>query len=287
MKATLEFFNQLSKEISENPNPPLYIIANRINERGRTDLDTLLKEKIDWHSLPSEEIVPRECVRNLIKEIQDKETRVQVAKFLHKYADYYFHDIEGVVGTEEREDWMERTYTEDIIGIVYSIEDFRKELSVLIEQMESEGEFSVKLDKIKAENLEMKKQMDAIAEVFNLKTREDWANFDQAINRWQENSQVIERLQSEKAALLDYIKEQTAQLLLLESAPITIDQICEYAKEYLDRSERQIISHMLLNIIENPDKDTRAKIKALDKKTPLDAQKVVLGDDVQTKIVKS
>lgn len=274
---------------SRKPHIPITVkIATLINEYDGDNFDAFLKA-YDWHAVPTDEIVPCEKIREIIKGIDDKEKKIQTAKFFCKYGDYYFKK-----GTEFiwKKYWSEFDNFRDFAFVFYGTEDplaaFHSELLVLIEQLESDGEFSVKkFDKIKAENLEMKKQMDAIAEVFNLKTREDWANFDQAINRWQENSQVIERLQSEKAALLDYIKEQTAQLLLLESAPITIDQICEYAKEYLDRSERQIISHMLLNIIENPDKDTRAKIKALDKKTPLDAKTIVLGDKVENKIVKS
>ena len=115
-------------------------------------------------------------------------------------------------------------------------------------------------------------------------TREEWTRIDMMINEVQGQNLKFSMLKSENESLNKRIKELEAQP---QSHGLTVDQICDYAKEFLERNERQIISHMLLNIIENPDKETKAKIKSLDKKTPLDAQKVVLGDEVQTKIVKS
>ena len=115
-------------------------------------------------------------------------------------------------------------------------------------------------------------------------TREEWSRLEMMMDKVIWYRRRIKMMESESLSSRKKIKDLEKQL---QSGGVNVDSICNYAKEYLDRSERQIISHMLLNIIENPDKDTRAKIKALDKKTPLDAQKVVLGDDVQTKIVKS
>ena len=121
--------------------------------------------------------------------------------------------------------------------------------------------------------------------IYNDLTREEWYRIEVMRNKLEGIARKLEMMRSENLSYRKRIEELEAQQLL--SPGITVDQICKYAKEYLDKNERQTISHMLLNIIQNPDKETRAKIKALDKKTPLDAQKVVLGDDVQTKIVKS
>ena len=122
-------------------------------------------------------------------------------------------------------------------------------------------------------------------------TREDVLRIERMAMKNDNLKESYDKLKLENIELEKEIELLKKRIKELENQPqsqgLTVDQICDYAKEFLERNERQIISHMLLNIIENPDKETRAKIKSLDKKTPLDAQKVVLGDEVQTKIVKS
>ena len=66
---------------------------------------------------------------------------------------------------------------------------------------------------------------------------------------------------------------------------LTLDMICKYALKR-NEEERKTISLMLLKLIKHPDDATRAKIDALDEPTERDARKIVMGDNVQTKIVR-
>ena len=66
---------------------------------------------------------------------------------------------------------------------------------------------------------------------------------------------------------------------------LTVDMICKYAMKR-NEEERKTISLMLLKLIKRPDDATLAKIDALDEPTERDARKIVMGDDVQTKIVR-
>ena len=114
-------------------------------------------------------------------------------------------------------------------------------------------------------------------------SRLEWFCINSALNKLEGNRLKYEMMKSENLSYRKRIEELEAQS---QSHGITIDKICNYAKEHLDRKDRQVVSLMLLHIVDDSDVETRAKIKELDKKTPLDAQKVVLGDEVQTKIVK-
>ena len=66
---------------------------------------------------------------------------------------------------------------------------------------------------------------------------------------------------------------------------LTVEAICKYAKK-LEKNQRTIISHMLLKLIKNPDDEIRALIDELDEPNVLDAQTLVLGDNVKEKIVQ-
>ena len=64
------------------------IIAN-INEHQYEDLDQYLKNDIDWEDIGYILLSPLK-VRKFVKSIKGKEVRIDVMKFLHKYAKQYF-----------------------------------------------------------------------------------------------------------------------------------------------------------------------------------------------------
>lgn len=130
-------------DTEEEPESPpfgtLQPILDALNNHTYTDLDEYLKEEVDWFAIKPEDIVPREKVRAFTKAITNKETRLEVIRFLRKYEDHYFSDIViPGVGYDEYErpidDW-------EHVTILHSIADFHKELSVLIDQLTSH-EFS-------------------------------------------------------------------------------------------------------------------------------------------------
>lgn len=101
-------------------------VIEQLNQHKYTDLTKFL-EQIDWFSVPREQIVPREKVRAFIKSIENEETRLNVARFLQKYEDYYFKETDNGFVADFGAD---------------PIAEFHRELEFLIKQLTSNGEFS-------------------------------------------------------------------------------------------------------------------------------------------------
>lgn len=101
-------------------------ITEQLNRHEYTDLTKFL-EQIDWFAVPHEQIVPREKVRAFIKSIENEETRLNVARFLQKYEDYYFKETDNGFTANIGPD---------------PIAEFHRELEYLIKQLTSNGEFS-------------------------------------------------------------------------------------------------------------------------------------------------
>lgn len=117
-------------------------ITEQLNQHEYSNLTKFL-EQIDWFSIPHEQIVPREKVRAFIKSIENEETRLNVARFLQKYEDYYFKEPDNGFTTDFGTD---------------PIAEFHRELEFLIKQLTSNGEFSDdKFRKLKKSNEELKK----------------------------------------------------------------------------------------------------------------------------------
>ena len=118
----------------ESPFGTLQPILDALNNHSYTDLDEYLKEEADWFAIDPHDIIPREKVRAFAKAITNKETRLEVIRFLRKYEDHYFSDI--VVPSIEYDDefgYQYEDYEHPITTI--TIADFHKELSVLIDQL--------------------------------------------------------------------------------------------------------------------------------------------------------
>lgn len=279
IKTGKHFFHQLKNEISisggitpKNVVSTVDNLALMINEYHGDNFDAFLKA-YDWHSIPSEEIIPREKIRTLIKAIKDKETRLQTARFLRKYEDYYFEDVTDESG----------------ILSVYSVADFHRELNYLIEQTESEGEFSVsKIDEMNAENLKLKKHIESLEEVFgiSLKTALDWSIFDETITRLMESPEKVKKLESENADLIKQVQELKGRVDL---KGITIQQICEYASNLETQSDRILFHSLLTKYCKNTTIEEEKLIEELlmPQKKSINVDKLAMGDIVQKKYVKS
>lgn len=101
-------------------------ITEQLNQHEYTDLTKFLGQ-IDWFSIPEEDIVPREKVRAFIKNIENEETRLNVARFLQKYEEYYFKEPDSGFSANIGPD---------------PIAEFHRELDFLIQQIISNGEFT-------------------------------------------------------------------------------------------------------------------------------------------------
>ena len=149
-------------------------ILTAINDLQITDLDKYLKNDVEWESIEDTFIIPQN-VRKFIKRINDKEVRLDVAKFLHKYARQYFREA------AERQEYNEKM--EDMLvmgGPAISIKTaderialFQQELAFLLDQDESTGEFSGDRFKKQAKKIEdLEKQVEELkAENENLSTQ--------------------------------------------------------------------------------------------------------------------
>lgn len=117
-------------------------IAIHINEHQYDDLEVFLSD-YDW-DLVGEIILIPSNVRGFIKEIEDAEVRLDVARFLKKYAEQYLREA------AERLEYAEAEKNAVSPSLVRKreksaeeyIEYFQQELGFLIEQIEQAGEFT-------------------------------------------------------------------------------------------------------------------------------------------------
>lgn len=122
-------------------------ITEQLNQHEYSNLTKFL-EQIDWFSIPHEQIVPREKVRAFIKSIENEETRLNVARFLQKYEDYYFKEPDNGFTTDFGTD---------------PIAEFHRELEFLIKQLTSNGEFSDdKFSKLQKRITDLEKQVNEL-----------------------------------------------------------------------------------------------------------------------------
>lgn len=136
-------------------------ITEQLNQHEYSNLTKFL-EQIDWFSIPHEQIVPREKVRAFIKSIENEETRLNVARFLQKYEDYYFKEPDNGFTTDFGTD---------------PIAEFHRELEFLIKQLTSNGEFSDdKFSKLQKRIADLEKQVSEL-QILN-------ANMDEQLDRY-------------------------------------------------------------------------------------------------------
>ena len=117
-------------------------IAIHINEHQYDDLEVFLSD-YDW-DLVGEIILIPSNVRGFIKEIEDAEVRLDVARFLKKYAKQYFREA------AERLEYAEAEKNALTASLVRKreksaeeyIDLFQQELTFLIDQIENKGQFT-------------------------------------------------------------------------------------------------------------------------------------------------
>ena len=148
---------------ADSPFGSLQPILDALNNHTYTDLDEFLKEDVDWFKVKSYDLIPREKARAFVKAIKNRETRLQVMRFLIRYLDHYFEDVAvpSMIYTpdlkEPIEDWEHPT-------ILHSKSDFYKELSVLIEQLTSHDFNDEKFSNLKTRIVELEKQNKQLGE---------------------------------------------------------------------------------------------------------------------------
>lgn len=264
MKVREDFFDKLREEVRnaasgqmpKSHGLSIYNVLKSINGCGDANFDACLKQ-IDWFSIDSLEIIPREKVRAFAKSILDNDKRYQTLKFLQKYEDYYFHDV--VIPSISYEDFKHGVEDFKHPQMVYSISDFHKELCVLIEQIESTGEFSTgKFDKLNADIIALKNH--------------------------------IKKLEDEKMRMSGMIEELKMKISNAENKPQPrhnalpdLDAICKYAQT-LSRDEVKTIQNMLFSLMDITDINVKNKIASI-KPDPTPTN-IAMGDIVTNKYVK-
>lgn len=138
-------------------------------EIWEAELSDILLE-IDWFQIPSATILPKEALRKFTKSIADKGTRIDVMKFLHKYARYYFHDA---ALANVNSDGYYNDHDFDMADEI--INQFQTELAMQLSQLESTGEYTAsnlskyqtrinelefQVKELKEENKQLKEQID-------------------------------------------------------------------------------------------------------------------------------
>lgn len=117
-------------------------VLAQINEHKYDDLDAYLKNDVDWDIVGPGIIQPKD-VRQFVKGIGEKEVRLDVMKFLHKYARQYFREAAENAEYEEKQENMFAVGPDVYIkNADERIALFQQELAFLIMQIEEAGEFS-------------------------------------------------------------------------------------------------------------------------------------------------
>lgn len=140
-------------------------IAIHINKHQYDDLEVFLSD-YDW-DLVGEIILIPSNVRGFIKEIEDAEVRLDVARFLKKYAEQYLREA------AERLEYAEAEKNAVSPSLVRKreksaeeyIEYFQQELGFLIEQIEQAGEFTgAHVARLKKRIADLEKQVKELQE---------------------------------------------------------------------------------------------------------------------------
>ena len=140
-------------------------LLSAINDLRFDDLDRFLKNDVEWESVGDILIIPQQ-VRKFIKSIQDKEARMDVARFLHKYARQYFREAaEGMENKEREEGFLAVGPDIPIKTAEERIALFQQELAFLLDQDESTGEFSGNKFKMQQERIkQLEKQVEELVD---------------------------------------------------------------------------------------------------------------------------
>ena len=149
--------------------PTTQQLLNLINDPTKWDNGTQypslqeLLEETDWSIMDFNSIIPKQKLRAFCKGITNKEVRLDVMRFLHDYANYYFYDGAVEMG---RSEWQGGTaYMEKGARDIAEeyIRQFQSELATQINQIEKTGLYSGnKIGKLEKRIKELEKQVEEL-----------------------------------------------------------------------------------------------------------------------------
>ncbi len=114
---------------------------NQLLDKGKyNNLNSFLRD-FEWDLVGETILIPKN-VRKFAKAIHEEERRLDVLKFLHKYARQYFYDAAEHLSYLERVSTISDPYVEKIKTPDEYILRFQQEVAFLIDQIETAGEFS-------------------------------------------------------------------------------------------------------------------------------------------------
>lgn len=223
------------------------------------------------------QIVSSPLLEESVRKIKKPYKRSEFLRYIQLHAENWFSKSVNIISYANFENDCLRLYREATAEQKIALEEDEVRMSAenaRLKAMTRQLKKSLEEEQAKLEREKITKQVE---DRYKAKLEEIRLQYEEKI------AQLNKRIEQ-----LTIQQKLTSMLVVGKPSDIVLDldSICEYAKESLDRAERRIVSHLLLSILENPSKEIKEKIKELDKKTPLEAEKVVLGDEVQTKIVK-
>lgn len=159
------------KDVLEKKSVSPIKIFTAINNHDYENLQVFMNNT-DWFSITPQLIIPRDKIRALVRLIVDEEVRLDVMRYLDKYALDYFKPAAEKLAPETAATPI-YTDTELERQTMYLMDEFRKELRFQIDLIESTGKFTgekyhLQDKKIKA----LEKQVNELQETnLQLKTR--------------------------------------------------------------------------------------------------------------------
>lgn len=161
------------KDIFEKKSVSPIKIFTAINNHDYENLQVFMNNT-DWYSIAPQLIIPRDKIRTLVRLIKDEEVRLDVMRYLDKYALDYFKPAAEKLAPETTATPI-FTDTELERQTMYLMDEFRKELRFQIDLIESTGKFSGEKYHLQDKKIkDLEKQVKELQETnLQLKTRID------------------------------------------------------------------------------------------------------------------
>ncbi len=138
---------------------------NQLLDKDKYDnLDSFLRD-FEWDLVGETILIPKN-VRIFAKGIHDVEVRVDLLKFLHKYARQYFYDAAEHLSYRDKVNSISDPYIEKVKTPDEYIQRFQQEVAFLLDQIETAGEFSGdKFKKLQKRIEELEKKNEKLEEI--------------------------------------------------------------------------------------------------------------------------
>lgn len=161
------------KDIFEKKSVSPIKIFTAINNHDYENLQVFMNNT-DWFSIAPQFIIPRNKIRALVRLIENEEVRLDVMRYLDKYALDYFKPAAEKLAPETTATPI-YTDTELERQTMYLMDEFRKELRFQIDLIESTGKFSGEKYHLQDKKIkDLEKQVKELQETnLQLKTRID------------------------------------------------------------------------------------------------------------------